>query len=401
MNRNAILAGLAALAVGCNSGGASPSPAGRAPAKARDAEARNATARDAGIDADLGHLAARPLYTALCAPCHGADGKGYAADHAPSLVNPTFLESASDEFLRQSIAAGRPGTSMAAYGRARGGPLDDAAVARLVGYLREQGPPAGPLSDVPGGDAATGAAVYAQRCVRCHGDARTRGEAMSLVNPGLLASARDGFLRHAIVRGRPGTPMEAFAGVLSDAEIAGVIRYLRTSGGAGGTSVELLPEPTGKEPLVQNPAGKPPQFTPRADPCPPAAPGAAPCKPDPRFVSVAQVAAALADHRRLIIIDARPASEWRRVHIAGAVSIPYHELARLAEVPRDGTWVIAYCACPHHLSGIVVDELRKRGHAHSAVLDEGINEWQRRGFPITAAAGVTRPPDEPRPPRGP
>jgi len=224
---------------------------------------------------------------------------------------------------------------------------------------------------------------------------------MSLVNPGLLASASDGFLRHAIVRGRPGTPMEAFAGVLSDAEIAGVIRYLRTSGGAGGAAAELLPEPTGKEPLVLNPAGKPPQFTPRADPCPPAAPGAPRCTPDPRFVSVAQVAAALADHRRLIIIDARPASEWRRVHIAGAVSIPYHELARLAELPRDGTWVIAYCACPHHLSGIVVDELRKRGYAHSAVLDEGINEWQRRGLPITAAAGVPRPPDEPRPPRGP
>jgi len=400
MTRNAIIAGLAALSAACNSGGASPSPAAHAPAKARDAEARTAVARDAGIDADLGHLAARPLYITLCAPCHGADGKGYAADHAPSLVNPTFLESASDEFLRQSIAAGRPGTSMAAYGRARGGPLDDAAVARLVGYLREQGPPASPLPAVAGGDPATGAAVYAQRCVRCHGDARTRGEAMSLVNPGLLASASDGFLRHAIVRGRPGTPMEAFAGVLSDAEIAGVIRYLRTAG-AGGASVELLPEPTGKEPLVLNPAGKPPLFTPRADPCPPAAPGAPRCTPDPRFVSVAQVAAAVADHRRLIIIDARPASEWRRVHIAGAVSIPYHELARLAEVPRDGTWVIAYCACPHHLSGIVVDELRKRGYAHSAVLDEGINEWQRRGLPITAAAGVPRPPDEPRPPRGP
>ena len=36
--------------------------------------------------------------------------------HAPSLVNPTFLESATDEFLRRSIIFGRPGTSMAAYG---------------------------------------------------------------------------------------------------------------------------------------------------------------------------------------------------------------------------------------------------------------------------------------------
>jgi hypothetical protein len=68
----------------------------------------------------------------------------------------------------------------------------------------------------------------------------------------------------------------------------------------------------------------------------------------------------------------------------GTVSIPYHELKRLDEVPRDGTWIIAYCGCPHHLSGIVVDELRRRGYAHAVVLDEGINEWHRRSLPVTA-----------------
>jgi rhodanese-related sulfurtransferase len=83
-------------------------------------------------------------------------------------------------------------------------------------------------------------------------------------------------------------------------------------------------------------------------------------------------------------------SDWRRIHLTGAVSIPYHDLKRLAELPRDGTWIIAYCACPHHLSGIVVDELRKRGYAHAVVLDEGINEWHRRGLPVIAAEGVTR-----------
>jgi rhodanese-related sulfurtransferase len=83
-----------------------------------------------------------------------------------------------------------------------------------------------------------------------------------------------------------------------------------------------------------------------------------------------------------------------RVHLAGAVSIPHHDLTRLAEIPKDGTWVIAYCACPHHLSGIVVDELRKRGYAHAAVLDEGILEWHRRGYPVVAAPGVQPPPKE-------
>jgi mono/diheme cytochrome c family protein/rhodanese-related sulfurtransferase len=387
----AVAAVVALVVAGCSSGSATPEPGSRnAPPKA-PGDASTGVPRDA----DVSHLAAGPLYVALCAPCHGADARGYAADHAPSLVNPTFLESATDDFLRQSIAAGRPGTSMAAYGKARGGPLDAAGVDRLVRYLREQGPAAHPLPATSPGDVAAGAAIYARRCVSCHGDATTRGEAMALSNPGLLAAASDSFLRHAIVRGRPGTKMEAFAGTLTDGEIDAVVSYIRSLGNTA-PPVALLPEPTGKEPLVINPSGKAPSFKLRADPCPPALPGtASSCKPDPRFVSVDQVARAVAARQRLVIIDARPTSEWRRVHIAGAVSIPYHELTRLAELPRDGTWIVAYCACPHHLSGIVVDELRKRGFAYAAVLDEGINDWHRRGFPVVAAEGVPRPPADP------
>jgi mono/diheme cytochrome c family protein/rhodanese-related sulfurtransferase len=395
---------------GCNSGSATPAPASQKAPEPKASEpkapepppgAPPAPAGSAAVPsaAELVGLAGKPLYLALCKPCHGADAKGYAADHAPSLVNPTFLESATDDFLRRSIAAGRPGTSMAAYGKARGGPLDDAGVDRLVRYLREQGPPARSLSAAAPGDVANGAAVYATRCFSCHGDARTRGEAVALANPGFLTDASDAFVRHAIAHGRPGTKMEAFAGVLSDAQIDSVVSYIRTMAGAGPAEVQRLPEPTGKEPLVLHPSAKTPSFTLRADPCPtlPGGEVLAGCKPDPRFVSVEQVAAALAARRRLVIIDARPASDWRRVHIAGAVSIPYLDMKRLDEVPRDGTWVVAYCACPHHLSGIVIDELRKRGYAHSAVLDEGINEWQRRNLPVVAAEGVTPPPAEPRP----
>jgi mono/diheme cytochrome c family protein/rhodanese-related sulfurtransferase len=406
----------------CNSGSAKPDPAkqragagsgsgsGSGAAKGRAAApspARPAVSPEQA--AQFATMAGKPLYLALCKPCHGEDAKGYAADHAPSLVNPTFLESATDAFLRQSIIAGRPGTSMAAYGAARGGPLDAGAIDRIVGWLREQGPAAQPLPRMTAGDAATGAAVYAKRCMVCHGDRRTRGEAPSLVNPGFLADATDAFLRHAVVHGRPGTKMEAFAGALTDAEIDGVVTYIRTLGAVVAT-VDLLPEPTGVEPLVIHPSGKQPSFQLRADPCPPgtvppAAPlGAAPpanavtCKQDPKYVSVEQVAAAFAAGQRMVIIDARAGSDWRRVHITGAVSIPYLDMKRLDEVPRDDTWVIAYCACPHHLSGLVVDELRKRGHANSVILDEGINEWHRRGLPVVAAPGVGPPMMEPRGP---
>ncbi len=356
--------------------------------------APGAVAKDPGV----GRLAGKPMYLALCAPCHGAEGQGYAADHAPSLVSPTFLESASVDFLRRGIVAGRPGTSMAAYGKASGGPLDDAAVDRLIGFLREKAPAARALPPVVGGTAAAGAAIYAKQCFSCHGDARTRGEAVSLANPQLLAAASDGFLRHAIAAGRPGTKMEAFTDRLTSTEIDSVVRYVRTLGNGGPAEVQLLPEPTGKEPVVLNPKGTSPRFQLRADPCPPARPGvASTCTPDPRFVSVAQVGKALAAGQRMVIVDARPPSDWRRAHIRGAISIPYHALARVDELPRDDTWIIAYCACPHHLSGIVVDELRKRGFARAVVLDEGVNEWHRRGLPMTTAEGVATPLPEAKP----
>src|SRR5215212_2200290 len=57
------------------------------------------------------------LFKTYCQLCHGPEGKGYAADNAPSLVSATFLATASDEFLRAGIGRGRPGTAMAGYAR--------------------------------------------------------------------------------------------------------------------------------------------------------------------------------------------------------------------------------------------------------------------------------------------
>jgi mono/diheme cytochrome c family protein/rhodanese-related sulfurtransferase len=345
-------------------------------------------------------------YVKLCAPCHGVDAKGYKSDHAPSLVSPTFLESVTDDFLRRSIIYGRPGTPMAAYGKVVGGPLDGPDVDRIIEWLRKRGPALQRIPGVATGDPMRGAAIYAQNCKKCHGDAQTRGDAVFLANARFQALATNAFIAYAVEHGRPGTPMPAWQGKLTGQQIEDVVAYVRqlgTPAAAKGVYARpdehLLPPPTGKEPLVQNPDGRPPRFTLRADPCPPPRPGQPACKPDPRYVPAAQVQEALAQHRRMIIIDARPASDWMRVHLPGAVSIPYHDLHRLAELPKDGTWIVAYCACPHHLSGIVVDELRKRGYAHAVVLDEGILEWQRRGYPVVAAPGVTAPPAEPaRPP---
>jgi mono/diheme cytochrome c family protein/rhodanese-related sulfurtransferase len=372
-----------ALVAACSKGDATPPAVGSSsqPVSQKPRDARPA-------DADLTKLDGAALYQALCTPCHGADAKGYKADHAPSLVNQTFLESATDDFIARSIMNGRPGTSMAPYGRGSGGPLDDKQVGAIVAWLRAQGPERKPLVAAGVGDPKRGAPIYERDCQKCHGTKTTRGEGVHLANPRFLEVATDSFVRWAIVKGRPGTPMEAWQPRLSDRDVDDVVAYVRALG-LDNANEGRLPAPTGKEPMVVNPGGKDPVFKLTSDPG----------SEDKRYVTSDQVKKALDAKQKLIIIDARPPSDWMRVHITGAVSIPYHDMKRLDDMPKDGTWAIAYCACPHHLSGVVVDELRKRGFPHSAVLDEGILEWHRRGYPVVAAPGVEPPPKEAGPRR--
>ncbi|HEY4180060.1 MAG TPA: c-type cytochrome [Kofleriaceae bacterium] len=357
------------FAIGCNSN-AAPPPNAPPPHAVRDS-----SVAPAPVDAHPTTLPGKEIYTALCVPCHGVDLRGYKADNAPSLNTVTFLESITDPQLTAAIMTGRPGTSMAAYGQPLGGPLDDAAVTRLVEYLRSQGPKAKALDPVKPGDAKAGEAIYTKNCVSCHGDKSARKDALHLANPMFISQAPDAFIRYAIANGRPGTKMIAWTTQLTDDEIDNVVAFVRTFGYKDGDATEArLPPPTGKEPLVLNPKGKDPAFKLKED----------------RFVSVDDANKALKAGAKMIIIDARPPSDWMRVHVKGAVSIPYHDMARLSEIPKD-TWVLTYCACPHHLSGIVFDELRKQGHLKSAVLDEGINDWHKKGYPVVAADGVKPP----------
>ncbi|MEW6270056.1 MAG: c-type cytochrome [Thermodesulfobacteriota bacterium] len=312
------------------------------------------------------------LYEKYCALCHGAQAQGYAADNAPSLVSPEFLSAADDRFLVASIALGRPGTAMAAYGVELGGPLHEAEMAQLVAFLRSRGPAATALTPPQGGSAKRGAALYARSCSSCHGDRRSHGTAPHLANATFLALASDAFLYDAIARGRDGTPMKAYAGELDQEQIADLVAYLRSwadNSAAVRAATVNVPPPAG--PIVLNPDGASAELALRDD----------------RFVAADDVKRMLDEKRRIVIVDARATSDWQRERIEGAISVPYYALAGLDRIPNDGTWVVAYCACPHHASGVVVDELRRRGYPHAAVLDEGIRVWSERGYPVTRAAG--------------
>ena len=310
------------------------------------------------------------LYARYCQLCHAADGSGYAADEAPSLISRTFLETASDAFIESGIRFGRPGTAMGAYGKVRGGPLDDAQIRAITAFLRAKAPRARVLP-APGGSGnpGRGAALYTRDCQECHGTPNAPGKAPKLYNAELLAAASPAFLRHAIVNGRPPTRMPAFEKKLSATEIDDLVAWLgslRPATPAPRSAAGAVPDDL---PLTLHPKGKAPEFTLRQD----------------RFVPAAQVLEAIEQKRRLIVIDARSTSDWLQFHIPGALPIPYYDTQKLERIPNDGTWVVAYCACPHHASGEVVDALRRRGFTHTAVLDEGILDWRRRGFPLEGA----------------
>ncbi len=330
----------------------------------------------------------RRTYAALCATCHGPEGNGYKSDNAPSLRTATFLSSATDAFLSAAITRGRPGTAMAAYGRAFGGPLAPADVDALVATLRQGGPPRSPPPTGPVvGDVAQGKTLYTNLCARCHGTQTQRSSAVHLANPVFLQTATDGFLRYAVAEGRAPTSMASWKGALRPEQIDDLVAYVRSMARPPGVPAVPPPAPPGppaaprQGPIVLNPHGRAPDFTLK----------------DGLYVSIDQVKAALDAKRRLVITDARPPSEWLNLRIKGAISTPYYDPKALDDLPKDGTWIVAYCACPHHVSGVVVEALRKRGYPHTAVLDEGIFAWQQKKYPVIVAPGMLPPPAPPPP----
>jgi mono/diheme cytochrome c family protein/rhodanese-related sulfurtransferase len=324
---------------------------------------------DAAVAGDADVLATgRALYESHCALCHASDGTGYRADNAPAIGRPGYLRHADDAFLEIAIYDGRPGTPMSPWGDSHGGPFARTQARAVVAYVRSFSDVA--VEDLSGitvsGDATRGGVLYARECASCHG---ARGEgvtAPTLDNAVFQDSASDGFLRRSIELGRPDTPMPGFAATLSAQELDDVVTFVRTLRRAPAPMWPIEDPPT-LETLVLHPGGAPPSFTLR----------------EGRYVPAADVNAALEAGRRMVLLDARATSDWVLGHIPGAAPFPFYSVDELAAtLPNDDTWIVAYCACPHAASGRVVDDLRARGFANTAVLDEGIYFWRDAGYPM-------------------
>lgn len=88
----------------------------------------------------------------------------------------------------------------------------------------------------------------------------------------------------------------------------------------------------------------------------------------------------------VVVIDVRPAAEFRAGHVATARSIPVTELERrLEELPRDAE-VIAYCRGPYCVyADDAVRLLRRHGHA-ARRLEDGYPEWRAAELPVEIGA---------------
>lgn len=310
----------------------------------------------------------RALYAQYCSLCHGENGEGYRADGANALANQAFLAIASDSFLETSITRGRPGTPMSAWGKERGGPLDARAVEAIRVFIRSFQTVASVDSTkiaVGPGEVFRGQPIYDVYCAECHGANGGGGTFMTLNNPEFLAAASDGYLVTSIAEGRPGTPMNAYAGELSPQGLLDVVTLIRSwQEPSNEAPCELPSEDLGGAWL--NEGGPEPTFTEGGD----------------RYISITTFAEAHAAGSRMIVVDARPPCDYVSGHIPGAVSVPFYDVKRyLPQIPAEA-WVVTYCRCPHAEADAAADALEAEGHTKVKVVNEGLPGWIDAGLPL-------------------
>lgn len=308
-------------------------------------------------------------YQRYCSLCHGADRQGYVNDHAPSLRSKSLFSSGVPHEVLRPIQYGRDGTPMGGYLDEVGGPLTLDETWDLTYWLFWQADTKRVriTKDLVQGDAELGAALYADNCTECHGVNGEGVTAPALGNPSALSHNSDEFIRYAIREGRDGTPMEPWKDRLSSDEIDSLTAFLRSrASGWEQSRVVLREEPTPDQ-YVINKDGADPDFD----------------LQDGLYVSSPDLLAALEAKNRMVLLDTRVMSVWQRVHIEGAVPLPYYvDLDDVVgDLPRD-VQIVAYCSCPRAAADDVVRRLRDRGFTRTATLYEGIFGWMNMGYPV-------------------
>jgi mono/diheme cytochrome c family protein len=181
-------------------------------------------------------LSGEQQFNMNCSSCHQLGGIGKSG-FAPSIRNQDFLAIASDDFIKQTIKSGRPGTAMIARAD-----LSDKVVADIISYLRSA--PGEKPSNIHvdsskkfTGDAIKGHQLFGNYCSSCHGENGagyvSGGPGPAIGKVGFLNIASDDYIYQTLKLGRAGTAMKPFIGSkglanLNDQDAYDIINYLRS-----------------------------------------------------------------------------------------------------------------------------------------------------------------------------
>ena len=171
------------------------------------------------------------VFRTWCAQCHGAGAGGVQASGYPNLLDGDWLWGGDTEAIHQTISHGIRTTDdetrfsqMPAFE----GMLSETEIAQVVAHVRK-------ISDQEhdAAQAIAGAAVYADNCASCHGEAgkgdRAQG-APDLTDAIWLYGGDEAALTHTVRFARYGV-MPAWTARLSEADIRAVAVYVHGLGG--------------------------------------------------------------------------------------------------------------------------------------------------------------------------
>ncbi|MDX1435336.1 MAG: c-type cytochrome [Anaerolineales bacterium] len=185
--------------------------------------------------------AGQQLFVDNCAACHGEFGEGGPNPARPDdIIAPIstaeYLTTRDDFTLRSIISQGQPNFGMSPFGSPFGGPLDDDEVDAIVAYMRswEADPPVElPPEIAQGPISLTGAEIFADLCIQCHGELGEGSEiAPALNHPGFQDENSDQDIFDTINLGHEATPMIAWGNILSADQIEQLVTFIRELGEA-------------------------------------------------------------------------------------------------------------------------------------------------------------------------
>jgi cytochrome c oxidase cbb3-type subunit 3 len=177
--------------------------------------------------------AGEKIYQQQCISCHGKTGKGEGIKAGTALNNQHFLNTVSDNDLKNYIKYGRKGTEMPSYQSISKKDLNN-----LVAYIRNWQTENIKLSspNVIAGNIENGVRLYKLYCLTCHGENAVGMQIMgpSLSNAEYLKYTSDKQLWVTTAYGREDTRMgpslKGLEGVrqLKENEISDIVSYIRS-----------------------------------------------------------------------------------------------------------------------------------------------------------------------------